>query len=99
MVKHIVMWTIKEAEGRSRQENIKLVKSELDALPVVIPQIVDYEVGINSIESDAAFDIVLISSFKSWEDLETYKNNPVHVEVADLVAKVRDKRAVVDFQG
>jgi len=98
MVKHIVMWTIQDAQGRSKEENLKLLKSKLEALPAVIPQIEDYQVGINSMASDAAFDIVLISTFKTWEDLETYKNNPVHVEVADLIANIRDQRAVVDFE-
>ena len=47
MIKHIVMWKFKEeAEGKSRAENIAIVKADLEALKGVIPQITDdFEVG------------------------------------------------------
>ena len=97
MIKHIVMWTVKETD-RSRKENIQLVKDKLMTLPALIDGIKGYEVGINSFASPAAYDVVLISEFNTQHDLDLYRDHPEHVKVADFVAQVRDQRAVVDYE-
>lgn len=98
MVKHIVMWTLREeAEGKNKQENVALLKKKLEALPAEIPNILRFEVGLNFNPGDAAYDVVLISAFKNRDALNAYQNHPKHVEVAEFVSLVRDKRAVVDF--
>lgn len=99
MIKHIVMWTLKDhAEGRSKQANASLMKDMLEALADVIPEIVSLEVGLNMAESEAAYDIVLVSSFNSRKDLDTYQVHPAHEQVKSFVAQVREKRAVVDYE-
>lgn len=98
MIKHVVMWKLKDfAEGSSRQENAKKIKSMLEGLKDKITQIHYLEVGINIKSSDMAFDAVLISEFEDEQKLEEYKNHPEHVKVSDFVAKVRENRAVVDY--
>ena len=97
MIKHIVMWTVKDTEKR-KEENVALLKEKLMALPSLIPEIKGYEVGINLVESAAAFDVVLISEFESWQDLDTYRDHPEHVKVAKFIGTVRDSRAVVDYE-
>jgi len=98
MIKHIVMWKLKDfAEGADRARNAKRLKIELEALKLTIPQIFHLEVGINILESEAAFDVVLFSVFKNDQDLETYQNHPNHRAVAEFVGKVREHRAVVDY--
>jgi len=99
MIKHIVMWTIKEsAEGRSKQENIDLLKDRLEALPDLIPEIQFYEIGLNISESDSAYDVVLLSHFASQKDLKTYQTHPGHLKVAEFVSNIRDQGAVVDYE-
>lgn len=99
MVKHVVMWRFQDhAEGRSKEENIAIVKDALESLPGKILKIQEYEVGINFVNSDAAFDMVLISGFQSVADLDAYRVHPDHVAVADLVKKVVSDRAVVDYE-
>jgi hypothetical protein len=100
MVKHIVMWRFKDgAEGKSKAENIAIVKAELDALKGVIPQITDdFEVGINFTKADTAYDAVLVSSFKSREDLLAYREDPRHKKAAAYNKKVRSERVVVDYE-
>ena len=98
MIKHIVMWKLKDfAEGCSREENAKKIKAMLDALKGKIDQISYLEVGINTIKSDMAYDAVLVSEFENVQRLEEYKKHPEHVKVSDFVAKVRESRAVVDY--
>lgn len=97
MIKHIVMWKIKDfAEGKSREENIAYIKSRLENLADIIPQIKFLEVGKN-INPAADYDAVLYSEFDSPEDLEIYQNHPEHKKISEYVSKIRDARTVVDY--
>lgn len=93
MVRHIVMWKFKEDAQAEMMEFIQGLRS----LNGVIPQILDMEVGINELESKE-FDAVLVSTFASMEDLETYKNDPRHVAVSQLCKSIRTQRVAVDYQ-
>ena len=97
MVKHIVMWKLKDfAEGKSRGENIKYIKGELEKLKDSIKEIKFLEVGEN-VNADKSYDAVLYSEFDSLEDLEIYQNHPDHKKVAEYVGKVRESRVVGDY--
>ncbi len=99
MFRHVVMWELlKEAGGKSKQENAGEMKRRLESLPTVIPQIQDYEVGINIGESAAAMDIVLISTFRNTEDFETYRQHPAHQEILEFIRSVQSMARVVDYQ-
>ena len=99
MIKHVVMWKLKDfAEGADRQRNAKRLKIELEALKCSIPQIWHLEVGINCIDSPAAYDVVLYAVFKNEADLDSYQRHPDHRAVADFVARVREHRVVVDYK-
>jgi len=98
MLKHIVMWRLKDiAEGKNKEENKVIMKGKLLALEGIIPEIKYIEVGLNVNPTDAAYDIVLISHFENEEDLKTYANHPEHVKVAEFIGKVRKERVVVDY--
>ncbi|MBU5315701.1 Dabb family protein [Clostridium bornimense] len=98
MVKHIVMWKLKEeAEGKTKKENAEIIKSSLESLKNKIDEIVEIEVGINWNDSDAAYDVVLYSIFNTKEDLDSYQVNPHHVEAASYIKKVVASRIVADY--
>lgn len=98
MIKHIVMWKLKDyAEGLSKEENAKKIKSMLEALRDKITQISSLEVGINVNSSGMAYDAVLVSEFEDMQKLDEYKKHPDHVAVSNYVSKVREGRAVVDY--
>jgi hypothetical protein len=99
MVKHIVMWKLKNfAEGASKEQNMKKMKAELDALRNKIPQIKHLEVGINMAPSAAVYDVALYSEFANEKDLDSYQKHPEHLKVAEFVGKVKESRAVVDYK-
>lgn len=99
MIKHIVMWRFQEnAGGHSKTDNLKAAKEALDTLPSKILKIQDYQVGINFVESDAAYDMVLISAFQSKDDLDAYRAHPDHVAVAQFVKSIVYERATVDYE-
>lgn len=98
MLKHIVMLKLKEfAEGNSKSENARLIKQQLEKLPIVIPQILGYEIGLNSLDDPRSYDMVLIASFKSREQFLLYRNNPEHAKVLEFIMKRAEDAKVVDY--
>jgi len=92
------MFKLKDsAEGASRTENIQKLKSKLEALKEIIAEIKFFEVGVNSINSNASYDLVLYSKFDTKEDLYSYQKHPEHLKVADFVGKACENRVVVDY--
>jgi len=99
MIRHIVMWKFKEeAEGKSKEENIQIIKKDLEDLIGQIPQIRSLEVGVNKTEDKTAFDAVLVSTFDSMEDLKIYREDPRHKKAAAYNKLCRIDRAVVDYE-
>jgi hypothetical protein len=99
MVKHIVMWKLKDqAEGATREENARKLKETLQAMVGKIPQIVELEVGIQMRVDETAYDMVLTTSFKTREDLDQYQKHPDHQQVAAFVKKIVSDRKVVDYE-
>ena len=90
MIRHIVMWKFKEmAEGATKAENLRKVKSLLEALPDTIP--------LNENPNPKNYDAVLVSEFDSLEDLSAYTAHPAHQEISSFVAKCREGRASADY--
>lgn len=99
MIKHVVMFRLRdEAEGHSKEENLITLKEKLEKLPDLINTIVGYEVGITYNHSDRASDIVIISSFKSKEDLRYYSAHEEHKKVLEYILKVQSEVRVVDYE-
>ncbi|MBT4035076.1 MAG: Dabb family protein [Candidatus Marinimicrobia bacterium] len=95
MIKHIVAWDIIDTD---KQHNVKKLKSLLEELPDLIPEIVSYEVGINIKDSENAKDMILLSSFQDEAGLQTYAEHPEHQRVVLELRKVSRKTMVVDFK-
>lgn len=93
MITHIVMWKFKAGE----EENMHKFLDGLAALNGVIPQIRSMSVHVSCNETNA-YDAVLVSTFDSLEDLDTYKNDPRHVAVSQLCKSIRETRAAIDFE-
>jgi heme-degrading monooxygenase HmoA len=99
MVKHIVMWKLRDrAEGSEKLANAMLIKSRLESLPGKIPGILKLEIGIDISGTEDSFDVVLYSEFASREDLQSYQNHPEHRAVMPFISAVREERKVVDYE-
>ena len=100
MIRLLVLFQLsEEAEGRSKAENARIIKEELEALQGVIPEIRRIEVKINhEAASDGNYDILLESEFDSLEDLQRYAMHPEHLKVGGYVSKVRTARAAIDYE-
>ncbi len=100
MYKHLVLWKLKdEADGKNKEELATEVKSRLDALPAIIPEAKEYEVGINIGAYGASFfDVGLISSFEDEEAFKRYCVYPEHDAVVAYITSVTDAEEIVDYQ-
>jgi hypothetical protein len=99
MIRHIVMWTIREGETpRIKLERMAEVKSRILGLKDQISEIVKLEVFFNTPMAPADnYDVLLVSEFRTWADLEVYQQHPAHVEVAEYIKNVKQNRAAVDY--
>lgn len=92
MVKHVIIWNLKDEFSDLEKENIKKgIKEGLEGLQGKIPGLVDIKVNIDGLASSTG-DLMLDSTFESAEALKGYSVHPEHVAVAD--SKVRPFTAV-----
>ena len=92
MIRHIVMWKFRP--GTEAEQSAFL--DGLRALQGVVPQLLRSEVARNV--GAGNYDAVLVSEFRSLEDLEAYKNDPRHKAVSALCKSIREDRAAVDYE-
>lgn len=101
MLKHIVMWKLdrRGKTGAEVRENARAMKARLESLPALIPEIAAFEVGIDVVQSESSYDVVLVSAFESLGHLERYQKHAAHLEVAAFIKSVVLERGVVDYAG
>lgn len=87
MVKHIIVWTLKDEYSEDEEAEIKKgIKDGLEGLKGQIPGLLDIKVITTGLDSSSG-DLMLDSTFDSEESLKGYSVHPAHVEVA--TTKVR----------
>lgn len=97
MVKHIIIWNLKEEFTEEERENAKAkVKEGLEGLIDKIDGLEEIKVITNPLASSNG-DMMLYSIFKDEESLIGYQSNPYHVEVAAYVRSVVSLRRCFDF--
>ena len=92
MVKHIVLYTLKE--GVNKEEAVKIIASVLEPLVGKIP-------GLNWMEINAAkggMDYALYSEFESKEALVNYASHPLHLEAKEHFWHFLDSRVAADYE-
>lgn len=100
MVRHIVLWKFHDnANGKSKAENLHIALGMIKMLKQSIPQIKTLETGINDPAAPLAnWDLALVSTFNSFDDLNAYQVHPEHLKLVEFMKKVRDLRSAVDFE-
>ncbi len=100
MIRHIVMWKLKEeAAGASKEKNAQKLKLILEGLRSNIDEIKAVEVGIQTNPDDSeALDVVLICDFETELDFQMYTRNPHHQKAVSFIEEVADKRYFVDYK-
>ena len=87
MVKHVILWNLKDELSAEEKVNIKKgIKEGLESLKGKIDGLCDIRVYTDGLESSTC-DLMLDSTFTDEEALKAYAKHPAHVEVANT--KVR----------
>ena len=98
MVKHIILWQLKDEFSKEEKITIKAgIKEGLESLKGKIPGLLDIHVQTEYLASSTA-EVMLDSTFESEEALRSYSTHPEHVKIAD--AKVRPytkNRSCLDY--
>jgi hypothetical protein len=96
-IRHVVSWKLATTDPAERAEQAAAIKRGLESLPPSIPEILALEVGINALNPEANFDVVLISDFEDEDAVARYVAHPDHEEVAKYIKSVVGGRSAVDF--
>ena len=99
MVKHIILWQLKDEIQGEEKEAVKAgIKAGLEGLAGQIPGLVDIFVRTEYLPSSNV-DVMLDSTFVDEEALKTYASHPAHVKLADNQVRPYTKsRACMDFE-
>lgn len=99
MVKHIILWQLKEEYTQEEKTQIAAeIKEGLESLKGKIPGLLDIHVQVDKLASSNA-DVMLDSSFESEEALKGYAVHEEHVKVADTKVRPHTKsRVCIDYE-
>ena len=99
MIKHVILWTIKEEYTAEQKQEIKRgIKEGLEGLNGKIEGLVELKVITDRLESSNC-DVMLDSTFEDEASLKGYSVNPLHVEVADnKVRPYTSSRHCMDYE-
>ena len=99
MVRHVIVWTLKEEfVGDEKAKIIAEIKEGLEGLKGVVPGLVEIKVNTIGLASSNS-DLMLDSLFENEDALKGYSVHPAHVAVAD--GKVRPfvkNRSCFDYE-
>ena len=99
MVKHIILWQLKDEFTLEEKAEIKAgIKEGLESLKGKIPGLVDIHVQTESLSSSTS-EVMLDSTFEDEAALKGYSVHPEHVKVADGKVRPYTKtRSCLDFE-
>ena len=92
MVRHIVFMKFPDfSVAQTAKEKLLSMKEHIEEL-------VDIEVGIDFSRSERSFDLALVTTFKTKEDLEKYRIHPYHQEIVAWLKANDTETKVVDYE-
>ena len=91
MVKHIILWQLKEMDEEEKQTVKKGIQGK-------IPGLLSIHVQTEGLPSSNA-DVMLDSSFENADALKDYATHPEHVKIADgNVRPYTQNRVCMDYE-
>jgi hypothetical protein len=96
MLRHVVLFQFKET---STKEDIQKVVDGFRALKAKIPQIADFEYGVNNSPEGLNNGLThcFLVTFKTEKDRDEYLPHPAHKAFVDLLMPHLEKATVVDY--
>ena len=98
MIRHIVMWKLKDhAEGADRAANLEKMRALLESCAGMVPGMLAFTVATAQSGYEATYDIVLDSTFANSAALDAYQSHPQHVAMKPFIGAIRLERQCMDF--
>lgn len=95
MITHIVFFKLAE----QAPEKIKAVRDKLLSMRGKIPELRHLEAGIDLIRSERSYDVALVTTFDSLDDLQAYQVHPYHAnEVVPFMKANCSSIVAVDYE-
>ncbi len=95
MFVHLAMWRVKPG---TPTEWAHTAKAKLESLNGQIPGLLRMAVNVNTLESENASDLAMISEFTDATAYATYQSHPLHEAVKPHFAGVITERRFVDYE-
>ena len=93
MVKHIVLYTLKE--GVDKEKAVEIIRSVLEPLVGKIPGLLHLEIRQ---AYQGGMDYALYSEFESAEALKNYASHPLHLEAKEHFWTFLNERFCADYE-
>lgn len=90
-LRHVVLFRF-DGEDEARE-----CVARLRAMAGAIPEVRRLEAGVNRVPSERAYDVGLVVTVESLDDLQGYRDHPVHQPVLAWVGEHATATAVADF--
>ena len=94
MVKHIVMFKLKERNAA----NLEKAVQALQGLEGKIEALRSLEIGVDFAQSERSYDIVLTTLFDDRNEFDTYGPHPKHIPVKETMRALCSSSVVVDYE-
>lgn len=91
MVKHIVLYTLKD--GVDKAQAVAIIKSQLEPLVGKIPGLLHMEIR----QAFSGMDYALYSEFESRQALADYAKHPLHLAAKEHFWQFLDTRVAADY--
>lgn len=92
MIKHIVMYKL------NNKSDAESLRNKFLSMRGKIQELINIDTGIDILNTDRSYDVVLICEFMSVDDMNAYQNNPIHLDVKEYVQSVVCKAKSVDYE-
>lgn len=92
MIRHLVMWTMKDPADAPR------FKAELDSCIDLVPGMMRFDVALRREGLEANVDVLLDSTFTDAAALDAYQRHPHHQAVSARIGPLRATRHVLDYE-
>jgi len=98
MLKHIVMWKLKDqAEGADKATNARKLKALLETCDKIVPGMLKLEAALATPGLEATYDVVLYTEFATKAALDAYQEHPTHQAIKPFIGAVRSERQCMDY--
>ena len=97
MIRHIVLFRLKRTlTPEERLDTMKTVKTRLEALVGVVPNLESLTVSFDCNKHD--YDLCLEAELPTLDAVAAYRDHPAHRKVQEYIHSVIEGRAAVDFE-